>query len=204
MNDNDFQEALRHTPRGATLPPGGTVGLKTMNQRVLFARKRAGLTSTEAANACGISKAAWTGLEKSSSSSRHIFSVADVLGVSARWLATGEGEMLHDSMDFTVVQTVDGLIRLLDTYRPAPRVRLAAAISDCLRLEAEAEESLLALEVLVDELEDEKLDDNTPAYEQENRVGQSFSSGLQIAKPATTIGQKKSKRGKNTGSFGGV
>jgi transcriptional regulator with XRE-family HTH domain len=65
-------------------------------ERLLRARTAAKKTQEQVADACGCSHAAISKAEKGKTEtmeSDNLFCIADFLGVDARWLATGEGDM---------------------------------------------------------------------------------------------------------------
>lgn len=64
--------------------------------RLLRARTAAQKTQEQVAHACGLSHAAISKAESGKTETMaadNLFAIADFLGVDARWLATGEGEM---------------------------------------------------------------------------------------------------------------
>lgn len=70
-------------------------GGMTIGQRVRRARNHAGLTQAKLAKAVGLRQATISELEKGESrSSAYLVHIAKACGVSAHWLATGEGDML--------------------------------------------------------------------------------------------------------------
>ncbi len=70
------------------------------SERLLRARTAAQKTQEQVAQAAGISHAAINKAEAGKTKSMgaaNLFAIADFLGVDARWLATGEGEMQRNS-----------------------------------------------------------------------------------------------------------
>ena len=70
--------------------------MKTLGARTLYARKLRGLTQPFVADRSGISKGGISQIENDqiqTVNSEILFPLADCLGVSARWLATGEGDL---------------------------------------------------------------------------------------------------------------
>lgn len=68
-----------------------------MRDRLKLARKRAGLSQRDLADRCGLSQPAISELERGKSgSTSYAAQLAAVLGVSALWLASGEGAMLPE------------------------------------------------------------------------------------------------------------
>jgi DNA-binding XRE family transcriptional regulator len=70
------------------------------SERLLRARTAAQKTQEQVAQSAGISHAAINKAEAGKTKSMgaaNLFAIADFLGVDARWLATGEGEMQRDS-----------------------------------------------------------------------------------------------------------
>jgi len=66
--------------------------MSTLQSRLRLAREAAGLSQTEVARRIGIAQPTYSDLEnKPGSSSKHLVKIASVLGVSADWLAYGEG-----------------------------------------------------------------------------------------------------------------
>ena len=63
-------------------------------KRIKAARKHAKLTQTDLAEKIDIAQASLSHLENSAFSSAHTVQIATACGVSAHWLATGEGEMV--------------------------------------------------------------------------------------------------------------
>jgi transcriptional regulator with XRE-family HTH domain len=87
----DFQ--LQLVPQALTL-----VGMSTLQARLEQAMKHAKVKQADLASACGISSAAvakWFGGTAKNLKMEHLFSVADLCRVDARWLATGKGAMVH-------------------------------------------------------------------------------------------------------------
>ena len=65
-----------------------------LKDRIRSARKAAGLTQVQLAERVGIDQSVISSLERGKHrGSTHTITIAHALGVSARWLATGEGEM---------------------------------------------------------------------------------------------------------------
>ncbi len=93
---------------------------ETLGSRVFHARKLRGLTQPVVANRSGISKGAISQIENDqikTIKSEIVFPLADCLGVSARWLATGEGDlgtgndvprMQSDPLREEVLRKIDG------------------------------------------------------------------------------------------------
>ncbi len=73
-------------------------------KRLRAARKHAGLTQVEAAEKVGTTQSTISSAERGAYSSRETVKYAIVYGVSATWLATGEGEMLAHSVHDTAPQ----------------------------------------------------------------------------------------------------
>lgn len=64
-------------------------------KRLKTARKHAKLTQVQLAKAAGIGQSTLAELEKSGFGSARVVSLAEACGVSATWLATGEGDMVE-------------------------------------------------------------------------------------------------------------
>lgn len=68
--------------------------MKTLQERLIYAREKKQLSQTALGKAIGKSQSAIAALETGrNKSSTHTAKIADVLGVSALWLEKGEGEM---------------------------------------------------------------------------------------------------------------
>jgi transcriptional regulator with XRE-family HTH domain len=68
--------------------------VKTFSDRLKHARQMRGLTQSELARACGLSQGAISNYESASrKTAKEVFRLADILQVSAAWLATGTGPM---------------------------------------------------------------------------------------------------------------
>ncbi|MBN8431828.1 helix-turn-helix transcriptional regulator [Microbulbifer salipaludis] len=68
--------------------------MQELKDRLLTARQLAGLTQQEVADAVGITQPSYALVESGKSyGSKHLVKIALALGVTATWLATGEGEM---------------------------------------------------------------------------------------------------------------
>lgn len=63
-------------------------------QRIYEARKHAGLTQTQLANACGLAQSTLGELEVKGDSSMRTVQIAEACGVRAQWLADGSGPMV--------------------------------------------------------------------------------------------------------------
>lgn len=70
-------------------------------QRIKAARKQAGLTQVQLAKAIGISQGTLSEMENDGMSSTYTVQIAAVCGVSAQWLATGDGSMKASSKNVT-------------------------------------------------------------------------------------------------------
>lgn len=71
-----------------------------MKDRLKQARKRAGLSQRDLAERCGLTQPAISELESGkSASTAYAAQIAAALGVSALWLAAGEGNMLAGAGD---------------------------------------------------------------------------------------------------------
>ena len=70
--------------------------MKTLQERLTFARENKQMSQTALGKAIGKSQSAIAALETGrNKSSTHIAKIANVLGVSAIWLETGKGEMIE-------------------------------------------------------------------------------------------------------------
>jgi len=68
--------------------------VKTFSDRLRHARQLRGLTQSELARSCGLSQGAISNYESASrKTAKEVFRLADILQVSAAWLATGAGPM---------------------------------------------------------------------------------------------------------------
>ncbi|WP_019102553.1 helix-turn-helix domain-containing protein [Chromobacterium haemolyticum] len=74
--------------------------MTTIGERVRIARARIGWSQGRLASEVGITQPTVSDLERGDSDgTKHIVSIAKALGVRARWLETGEGEMLSNSVE---------------------------------------------------------------------------------------------------------
>jgi transcriptional regulator with XRE-family HTH domain len=107
----------------------------TSQQRIRLARRHAGLSQTQLAQAVGVQRSAVSHWEQGKNPSvNHMREIAVAAGVQFEWLATGRGEMTpsRDTM-LDSVSAVDALLvddplehRLLGAFREAPaRARIA-------------------------------------------------------------------------------
>lgn len=74
--------------------------------RLLRARTAAKKTQEQTAHACGLSHAAISKAESGKTETMaadNLFAIADFLGCDARWLATGEGEMIPKRSDIDLL-----------------------------------------------------------------------------------------------------
>lgn len=72
--------------------------LSTFHKRLLWARQQARLTQEQVAGLGDMSQANYSKLERSGMGSTHVAKLSKVLGVSAQWLADGEGEIIDSSL----------------------------------------------------------------------------------------------------------
>lgn len=92
-------------------------------KRVRQARKHAKLSQEKLAGLVGIAQGTLSELEKHYASSSYTVQIAEACGVSSRWLATGEGDMLETKTN-GIPQVEDGAIaayRLQNVTNAAPR-----------------------------------------------------------------------------------
>jgi transcriptional regulator with XRE-family HTH domain len=78
------------------------VRMSTLQQRLEKAMEHAKVRQSELAKACDISTAAvakWFGGTAKNLKMEHLFAVADLCKVDARWLATGDGAMIKSKAD---------------------------------------------------------------------------------------------------------
>lgn len=181
---------------GATAPD-----LSSFCARVFYARNASGMTAAEAARKSGISAPAWHGLEKNSASSRHVFEMADALGVNPRWLATGKGPMREQVADFTLGEVVGALMELVESLDGEGRAAVVSGIVDCLKERVNPEQALAALETTLARAQGAqgvpgRLEKKTGAGVAER----GFSSVLPTPETATTIGKEWNKKGPDAAS----
>jgi transcriptional regulator with XRE-family HTH domain len=96
------------------------VDMSTLQSRLEQAMKHAKVKQAELASACGISSAAvakWFGGSAKNLKMEHLFAVADLCLVDARWLATGKGAMLRGGKLETSTPAHDIPQRRLDLIR---------------------------------------------------------------------------------------
>lgn len=68
-------------------------GMKTLQERLAWARSRAGRSQEEVAEFIGIKQSSYSDLERGKTQrSKYTAEIAHFLGVNAYWLATGEGD----------------------------------------------------------------------------------------------------------------
>lgn len=82
--------------------------LETVGSRLKKARKYAGLTQVELAKKSGSKQGVISDLESGrNESSTKLVEMAEAMGVSAKWLATGEGNMLDQHIKVPSISNVD-------------------------------------------------------------------------------------------------
>ena len=108
----------------------------TLGERVRQARERAGYTQTALARRVGTGQTSIANLEggRNQRSSRYLFRIAEVCGVSPRWLAEGEGEP-----EATAGPAIEDA-RLLAAWRKLAPSRKRSVLMDLERWAAEADE----------------------------------------------------------------
>lgn len=77
--------------------------METLGKRIRQSRKAKGLTQQELADRAGVTRPAitlWESDDIKNLRLDNLFRAADALGVSAKWLATGEGASLADQNEF--------------------------------------------------------------------------------------------------------
>lgn len=69
--------------------------METLGERLKLARETAGFTQQSLADQCKLTKGAISQIETGGNgiAGDNVFPIADTLGISARWLMTGKGEM---------------------------------------------------------------------------------------------------------------
>lgn len=83
--------------------------LRTLAERLVFAREKAGFTQEALAKAAGVAQSTIAGLESGyRKGSAKLAQIAHALGISPIWLATGKGEMCQG---------------LIQNTRPGPEIR---------------------------------------------------------------------------------
>lgn len=104
-----------------------TIG-NSFGSRLKQARKFAGLSQTQLAKATGIPQSTISTAEIHASGSSDTATYAKVCGVSANWLATGEGEMLPNAEKSHAVSAIAlEIARLFDMIPEADRIRRTKA-----------------------------------------------------------------------------
>lgn len=81
--------------------------MKTVSERIKFARNAAGISQTDLGKACGVSRAAvsqWEAGSTKSPTSENIFLIADATGFNAKWITNGSGPMRAENSDESGVQ----------------------------------------------------------------------------------------------------
>lgn len=71
------------------------LNLTTVGKRLAYARAQCQVTQEYVAEVCGLTKGAISAIEndRNSISGENLFPIADALGVSARWLISGQGDV---------------------------------------------------------------------------------------------------------------
>jgi len=83
-----------------------------LKDRLKIARKAARRTQAEVADGVGIKQPTYNQLETGKSQgSKHLVQIADFLGVSATWLATGKGNMSDQAVEDIRLANVHNLLR---------------------------------------------------------------------------------------------
>src|SRR5690606_23242866 len=93
--------------------------MKSMSERIKYARTKAGLTQSDLAKWCGISRAAvsqWEAGSTKSPTSQNIFQIAKATGFNPEWLSTGKGSEQAGS-------------NVVEAQPPSARQRMAPVIS---------------------------------------------------------------------------
>lgn len=106
--------------------------------RLQRARTRAGLNQPELADAIKVSKAAISSLERGITKSptpENLFAIADVLHVSARWLATGEGNMTDTNESVEKDIASERLLRLLKRLPESKRFEMIELAEEIAKIE---------------------------------------------------------------------
>ena len=174
---------------------GGTASdLTSFSARVFHARNASGMTAAEAARKSGMSAPSWHGLENTNTFSRHVFRVADVLGVNPRWLATGKGPMKEQVADFTLAEVVGALMELVETLDAEGRAAVVQGITACLNEREDPEHALSALEkALVHAQARQGMPGSLNKKTDPKAAQRGFSSVLPTPQTATTIGKERPK-----------
>lgn len=109
----------------------------TQQERIRLARRAAGMSQNQLAQAVGVQRSAvshWEAPLGKNPSVSHLREIALVAGTQFEWLATGRGEMpLSKDMQLDSIATADALLvedplefRLVEAFRAAPlRSRLS-------------------------------------------------------------------------------
>ena len=109
----------------------------SQQERIRLARRVAGLSQSQLAQAVGVQRSAvshWEAPMGKNPSVSHLREIALVTGLQFEWLATGRGEMpLSREMQLDSIATADALLvedplefRLVEAFRAAPlRTRLS-------------------------------------------------------------------------------
>lgn len=95
-------------------------------KRLKTARKNAGFTQVQLAQAVGLGQSTLAGLEKEGFGSSHVATIAAACGVSPQWLQSGEGPMLPEAGESAPAIRADSLAPTPAPGAPAVRVPLLA------------------------------------------------------------------------------
>ena len=113
--------------------------MKTFGERLTEARDRTGLSKSKLARLVGINKMTVTSLENQTNKSttpENLFKFADILHCSARWLATGQGDIDGDENDRPSYNvSSEQLLVLMDDLSEVKRQDLIKLAEDMIRLE---------------------------------------------------------------------
>lgn len=90
--------------------------MKTLGERVRFARQRVGKNQTDFADAIGVGKAAMSKIESGQTKTLNLdtaLGIQKLTGVSAAWLRTGKGPIEQSSIyDAQIARIAEKLLKL--------------------------------------------------------------------------------------------
>jgi transcriptional regulator with XRE-family HTH domain len=169
-----------------TLAPMDRKPRSEYGDRLLAARKHKGMSQTALAKAVGMSQSAYGQAETTGSGSSFTSQLAEVCGVRAHWLATGEGPMLvkSDGAEISAAERIQSALDVLSKVLLEADEDTRIAVGELLSTMATSpatvkNKSRLILKLLVTSA------DNPPVSPQD---GNAPTSHISVTIPRITVG----------------